>query len=282
MKIDAHQHYWEPERGDYGWMPKDNPILYRTYGPDDLAPHLKRAGIDGTIVVQAAPTVAETEYLLDIAENNETVKGVVGWIDFEDPSQISELERLSARPKFKGVRPMIQDIEDDNWMLRRDLSWALDAIIDHDLTFDALGLPKHLPNFLILSQRYPKMRLVIDHAMKPAIREAQIGKDAFSQWASGMSDLANKTGAYCKMSGLITEAADNWTASDLKPFTDHILHAFGPERVMWGSDWPVCRLRSEYDDWVGISGELTKDLTETQRRDVFGRTACRFYRISDD
>ncbi|MEE4189020.1 MAG: amidohydrolase family protein [Roseobacter sp.] len=280
MKIDAHQHFWNPSRGDYGWMPEDNRTLNRVYGPDDLSPALKAYGIDGTVLVQAAETVHETEYMLGLADATPSVKGVVGWINFEDPTQLAALKRLAQHPKFLGVRPMIQDIPDINWMLRDDVQWAYKAIIDLDLSFDALGFPQHLPNFLTLITRYPEMRVVYDHCMKPQIRDQQVGQDAFSFWADCISRLAQETAGYCKLSGLVTEASAGWTTADIQPFADHVIEAFGAQRVMWGSDWPVCRLQAEYGDWHDIAQTLTAALTAAERSDIFGATAARFYRLS--
>ena len=279
MKIDAHQHFWQPLRGDYDWMPQDNPTLNRTYTPHDLAPLLDGLAINGTILVQAAATVQETEYMLGLADATPFIKGVVGWVDFEDPSHLGHLKRLAKHPKFLGVRPMIQDIPDVNWMLREDVQWAYAALIDLDLTFDALGFPQHLPNFLKLMQRYPEMRVVYDHCMKPQIRDAQTGKDAFLKWADGMSELAEQTSGVCKFSGLITETGEGWTIDDVRPCAYHVLSVFGAARVMWGSDWPVCRLKGEYGDWHGLAQQLTAGLSKQEREEIFGGTAARFYRL---
>jgi L-fuconolactonase len=276
MKIDSHQHFWTPGRGDHTWMPQDNPILNRTYLPTDLAPILKGEGIDGTVLVQAAATVNETEYMLGLADASGFVRGVVGWVDFEDSADAATLKRLKGHPKFRGVRPMIQDIPDDAWMLRDDVQWAYKAICDLDLTFDALGFPRHLGHFLTLLKRYPTLRVVIDHCMKPQIRDHSAAN--FQHWADGMSRLA-ATGAHCKFSALITEANPGWTVADLKPYVDHVLSAFGPDRVMWGSDWPVCRLAAEYDVWHSAAQDLTAHLSPVARADVFGGTATRFYRL---
>lgn len=275
MRIDAHQHFWAPARGDYGWMPKDDPVLARPYGPADLAPLLKRQGIDRTVLVQAAPTVHETEYLLGIADKTPFVAGVVGWVDFDCLADRAHLDRFTAHPKFVGVRPMIQDLPDDAWMLRPQVQWAYAALIELDLTFDALGYPRHLATFLTLLTRYPDLRVVIDHGMKPQIRDP----DAFPVWAEGMTRLARETAAVCKLSALVTEAGPDWTVEMLRPYADHILDAFGPERVMWGSDWPVCRLRCSYADWDAAAQTLTATLTEAERARVFGGTAAAFYRL---
>jgi L-fuconolactonase len=277
MQIDAHQHFWHPARGDYGWMPEDDPILTRRYRPADLEPQLRAAGVAGTILVQAAPTLHETEYMLGIADATPWVKGVVGWVDFENPRNAADLARLARHPAFKGVRPMIQDIADDGWMHRADVQWAYAAIIENDLSFDALGFPRHLDHFLVLLKRYPTMRVVVDHCMKPQIRAHSPA--SFQHWAEGMRKIAGETEAYCKLSALITEANADWTVADLVPYVDHILAIFGPDRVMWGSDWPVCRLRSEYADWHAAAVQLTKELSEADRDMVFGGTARAFYRL---
>ncbi|MEM6888908.1 MAG: amidohydrolase family protein [Pseudomonadota bacterium] len=280
MRIDAHQHFWNPARGDYDWMPPDNPVLNRVYSPADLAPALAANAIAGTVLVQAAATVDETEYMLGLADATPSIKGVVGWIDFEDSSQLAVLRRLAAHPKFLGVRPMIQDIEDVDWMLRGDVQWAYSALIELDLTFDALGFPRHLENFLTILTRYPNLRAVIDHCMKPQIRDQMAGRDATSAWAEGMQRLATQTDACVKLSGLVTEAADGWQAEDVEPFARHVLKCFGPGRVMWGSDWPVCRLQTEYSAWFGLAQELTTNHSATDQAKIFGATAARFYRLS--
>lgn len=278
-KIDAHQHYWEVSRGDYDWMSPDDPVLARRYMPVDLAPSLEKHGIARSVLVQAAATIEETEYMLGIADASETVAAVVGWVDFENPGHLHHLKRLANHPKFMGVRPMIQDIPDVDWMLRDDVQWGYEAVVDLDLTFDALGFPPHLENFLALLTRYPDMRVVIDHCMKPQIRDHAKGPEVFGRWAEGMSRLAEGTQACCKLSGLVTEAAEGWTLDDLRPYANHVLEAFGPERVMWGSDWPVCQLRAGYDDWRAAAHALTAHLGAADRDRVFGGTAISFYRL---
>ncbi len=279
IKIDAHQHYWEPRRGDYDWMPQDDPVLSRKYMPANLAASLTKHGIAGTVLVQAAATVEETEYMLGIADASDSVAAVVGWVDFENPGHLQHLKRLARHPKFVGVRPMIQDISDVDWMLRDDVQWAYQAIVGLDLTFDALGYSRHLGNFLTLLRRYPDMRVVIDHGMKPPIRDQAEGPEGFDRWAEGMSRLADQTRACCKFSGLVTEATLDWILDDLRPYADHILAAFGPDRVMWGSDWPVCQLRASYDAWWEAAAKLTAHLDEAEQARIFGGTAIEFYRL---
>ena len=277
VQVDAHQHYWNPCRGDYDWMPKDNPVLNRPYGPADLAPALAASGVTHTVLVQAAATVGETEYMLGIADATEHVAGVVGWVDFERPEDLADLKRLAKHPMFLGVRPMIQDIPDVDWMLRDDVQWGFRAVCDLGLCFDALGFPQHLANFQALLSRYPDMRVVVDHCMKPQIRDHS--EVNFKLWADGMSRLA-EAGAYCKLSGLVTEADEDWSLADLQPYAAHVLSAFGASRVMWGSDWPVCRLRAEYSRWRSTALELTAELSPEDQARVFGGTAAEFYHLA--
>jgi L-fuconolactonase len=275
MRIDAHQHIWTLARGDYDWMSPALGPIYRDFDPADLAPLLEAAGIDGTVLVQAAATTAETSFLLDVAERTPFIKGVVGWINFEDPSDVATLRAFARHPKFRGVRPMIQDIADIDWMLRPDLDWAFRALIELDLTFDLLGFPRHLPNALTLLQRYPEMRAVIDHAMKPTIA-AGLTED----WADGIARIARETNAYVKLSGLVTEAGPGWTPAGLAPFVSHVLDVFGPDRVMWGSDWPVLNLASDYARWHAVARDLVAAVAgNCALNAVFGGTAAAFYRL---
>lgn len=274
---DAHHHFWHPARGDYGWMPADDPVLSRPYAPVDLASELTACGVTKTVLVQAAPTVEESEYLLGIADATPHVAAVVGWINFEDQTQVNTLKRLATHPKFVGVRPMIQDLPDDNWMLRDDIQWAFEALIELDLTFDCLGFPRHLPNFHTLLTRYPELRAVIDHCMKPQLRDHSDAN--MKTWADGMAKLADDTKACCKLSGIVTEADCDWSESALAPYVNKVIDSFGASRVMWGSDWPVSRLRCEYRDWHNLARQLTQHLTESEQQAIFAGTADKFYRL---
>lgn len=280
MRIDAHQHYWQPLRGDYDWMPKDDPVLARPYAPADLAAELAAAAIDRTVLVQAAATVEETEYMLGLADATPSVAAVVGWIDFEDRAQLKHLERLRHHPKFVGVRPMIQDIPDVGWMLREEVQWAYAALADLDLTFDALGFSRHLGNFLTLLKRYPRLRVVVDHCMKPQVRDHGTPREELAAWAEGMRRIAGETAACCKLSGLVTEARADWSVAALAPYAATVLEAFGPARVMWGSDWPVCRLRTSYQGWHEAAQSLCAGCSEAERGAIFGGTAARFYGLA--
>lgn len=274
MRIDAHQHFWELSRGDYRWLTSDLAAIYRDFIPLDLSPLLKAANIDGTILVQAAPTIAETEYLLSIAANTPFVKGVVGWVDFEAPNAVEEIAYLAQNPALKGLRPMIHDIADPNWMLGNSLAGAFEAMIAHGLTFDALTRPQHLKPLKQLLVRYPDLRCVIDHASKP-----DIARNEIEPWASDIAALARETTVYCKISGLVTEATLDWTAGDIIPYTEHLLKTFGPERLIWGSDWPVCTLATSYQNWFETAQDCTLDLTDVEQAQIFGGNAARAYKL---
>ena len=273
-RIDAHQHFWSLARGDYGWLTPEMEPIYRDFMPGDLKPVLAGAGIDGTILVQAAPTVAETEFMLGLAREEPFIRGVVGWVDFEDPSAPDEIARLARQSALVGLRPMIQDIDQDNWMLGERLVPAFDALIVADLTFDALTLPRHLPALRELLARHPNMRTVIDHGSKPMIRNGIL-----DGWDKYMAALATETSAFCKLSGLVTEARADWTVDDLRPYVDHLLDTFGPDRLVWGSDWPVCTLASSYGRWTEVTGELLSGLAEDERSAILGGNAARAYRM---
>ncbi|WP_212526085.1 amidohydrolase family protein [Actibacterium sp. MT2.3-13A] len=275
MRIDAHQHFWTLNRGDYGWLTPELAPIYRDFTPADLAPLLEAGGIDGTVLVQAAPTVEETRFLLSVAAETEFVRGVVGWVDFEATDAPEQIAALGEDRYLVGLRPMIQDIADPDWILREDLDPAFEAMIAGGLTFDALTLPRHLKNLLARLRRHPDLQVVIDHGSKPLIREG-----AKKGWAEDMAALARETGAYCKLSGLVSEAGAGWSVGQLRPYTDYLLAQFGPERVIWGSDWPVCTLVASYADWTRATAELLGDLTSEESAAVFGQNAERAYRLA--
>ncbi len=270
MIIDSHQHFWNVARGDYDWMTPDTP-LHRNYLPQDFDVIKTQFSIDKTVLVQAAATVHETEYMLGLADANASIGKVVGWIDFEYKADLKHLTRFAKHPKFSGVRPMIQEIADVQWMHRPNVQWAYQAIIDLDLTFDALGFPQHLDPFLKLFQHYPKMRTVIDHGMKPAIRDG-----AYEPWAAKMTTIARETNVFCKLSGLAAEAKAGWQIETLRPYIEHIVNVFGADRVMWGSDWPMVTLNGSYDSWLEAAKAC---VAKTDQAQIFGETAQKFYRI---
>ena len=272
MQIDSHQHFWTIERGDYHWMSPDLTDLYRDYGPEDLAPIIARHGIERTILVQAAQTVAETQFMLAVADATPFVAGVVGWAEFSDAHAPETIARLAEHPLLVGLRPMVQDIPDDDWLVRTDLTPAFRALVEHRLVFDALVFPRHLSRLLVVADRHPDLTIVVDHGAKPAIRERRLGR-----WRADMAAVAARPNTWCKLSGLVTEASPEWTAEDLQPYVEHLLAAFGPERLIWGSDWPVVNLAGGYDRWRETALELLSSLTESDRAAVLGGNGTRVY-----
>ena len=273
MRIDSHQHFWSLQRGDYHWLTPALDTLYRDFLPPDLQPMLQAAGVQRTILVQAAASVAETEYLLSLAGKHAFIAGVVGWVDMDDPTTaLDDLRRLRENDSLLGVRPMIQDIADPDWMLRDHLTPVFEQLIASNLRFDALVLPAHLKNLRRLLDRHPRLACVIDHAAKPAIASA-----SWQPWADDMVALAASTNCYCKLSGLLTEAGARTDDDALRPYVEHLLACFGAQRLMWGSDWPVLTLASRYGDWVQQSERLLRHLGSVDQEAIFGATAKDFY-----
>lgn len=277
MRIDAHQHYWSPHHGDYGWLVPTGALrsICRPFGPPDLHPHLDAAGIAGTVLVQAAPSAAETRRLLEIAARpGSRVLGVVGWCDFEALDATQQVQALAGHALLKGLRPMLQDLPDPRWILRPEIAPALDAMERMQLALDLLVKPHQLGAVLELAQRRPGLRMVIDHGAKPSI------PGGFQPWAQQIARAAQEKQLHCKLSGLLTEAPAGARVETLRPFSDHLLQAFGPERLLWGSDWPVLNLAASYAHWYGMSGALLSGLRAAQQALVFGGNAQRFYRLN--
>ncbi len=272
MLIDSHQHFWSVSRGDYFWMSPDVGALYRDYGPDDLKPLLARHGIERTILVQAAQTAAETEFMLGVAEAAPFVAGVVGWAELTDPDAPQIITRLAANPLIVGIRPMVQDIADDDWLVRQDLTPAFRTLVEQRLVFDALVFPRHLSRLLVVADRHPDLTIVVDHGAKPSIREGIL-----DPWRADMAAVAARPNTMCKLSGLITEAGPDWTVESLGPYVDHLLEVFGPGRLLWGSDWPVVNLAGGYDRWREATSDLLACLSETEKAAVLGGNAARIY-----
>jgi L-fuconolactonase len=276
VAVDAHQHFWRLARGDYGWLTPALGPIHRDFEEADLTPILARHGVARTILVQAAPTEAETDYMLALGRRADFVAGVVGWVDFEAGDAAERIAARAAEPLLKGLRPMLQDLADDAWLLRGDLAPAFAAMRAHGLRFDALVKPRHLPVLIRFVERHPGLRVVIDHGAKPEIARWSPGDEDFRRWAEALKTLAS-LGCYAKLSGLVTEAPQGWTVEALKPYVETLLACFGTERLMWGSDWPVAILGGGYDAWREASVTLTAHLSEAERDALFGGAAMRFY-----
>jgi len=276
-RIDAHQHFWRLARGDYGWLKPELGALYRDFEPADLAPLLARCGIDATIAVQAAPSASETRHLLALARETPWIAGVVGWLDFESPRALEDLALLCGEPKLVGLRPMVQDIADERWLLRPALRPVFEALEKRGLAFDALVRPQHLGPLCELLERHPALRVVIDHGAKPALREGP-GWAGAGRWRERMRRLA-RAGCSVKLSGLPTEARAGASALDFATCVDALLEDFGPRRVLWGSDWPVLLLASDYERWRELCLQLLRGLSLAERERVLGGNALEFYRL---
>jgi L-fuconolactonase len=274
--IDAHQHFWTTARTDYGWLTPDLTGLYRDFQPGDLAPLLAGHGIGGTVIVQAAPSEAETRYLLDIARAWPPARAVVGWVDMTAPDATQSLERLADNRLLRGVRPMIQDEPDRDWMLQPAVGEALDGVVRCGLTFDALVRPRHLPVLKTLVDRHPDLPVVIDHGGKP-----DIASGAYGTWADDIKALSERPQVMCKLSGLLSEAGPRGADADLRPYVDHLLDCFGPSRLMWGSDWPVLTQAGDYGGWYDQARRLIEGLSADEQARVFGLTAAGFYGIEE-
>ncbi|MCP8895186.1 amidohydrolase family protein [Shinella daejeonensis] len=248
--LDAHQHFWQVARGDYGWLTSEVEPLFRDFGPADLAPLMQAAGITRTIAVQAAETEAETDFLLEIAASTPFVAGVVGWLDMLKADFPARLDHYAAQPKWVGLRPMLQDhppamIADPRFRA------SLGLVARRRIPFDILSFPRHLPAIVETVRAIPDLHAIIDHISKPDMRAPMT-----PEWRDGMAALAAMPGLYCKISGLVTEAGDDWSAERIRPFVDHVATLFGPQRLVFGSDWPVCTLMATHCEVVGLARTL--------------------------
>lgn len=275
MRIDAHQHYWAIGRGDYGWITPEIPVLYRDYLPPDLAPHLERHKLAGTVVVQAAPTAEETDFILELAGRTESIVGVVGWLDPRLPDWREWLMQMRNRPKLAGVRIMIQDMEQPDEILEPGALEAFTYLADEGLPVDLLLTADQLDTALALMKRVPHLHGVIDHLAKPRIAAGQM-----DPWRGQMAELAAYPDLWCKLSGMVTEAAADWNTEDFQPYVRHVLDCFGPGRVMFGSDWPVCLLAGSYGEVLELlENTLPDSCGGADRERLFGLNAAAFYRL---
>lgn len=279
VAIDAHQHFWwDPSIEDYPWMSGSLAPIRRTFGPGDLAPLLAASAIDHTVLVQTRSSLQETRAFLGLATQTEFIAGVVGWVDLTDP----EIERtlLALRQGIGGqylvgIRHQVHDEPDPDWLLREDVLRGLQAVHESDLAYDLLVRRRELPAALLVAGRFPTMRLVIDHIAKPAISTGEI-----DDWASALSPFSKRENVYCKLSGMVTEADwSGWTPADLAPYVDEVRRIFGDERLMFGSDWPVCLLAARYTDVVESVHSLIRELPLVAQRGILGANAVRFYRL---
>ncbi|MFD2130607.1 amidohydrolase family protein [Pseudogracilibacillus auburnensis] len=274
MRIDSHQHFWKLSRGDYNWLTPDFGILYQDYLPNDLLEDLKKHQIDKTILVQAADSIEETYYMFELMENHHFIAGVVGWLDFEADDFTEQLKRMMKVAGFVGVRPMLQDIEDDNWVLREKVVNNIKVLHELQIPLDILIYPRHLKVIKQLLEMIPNLKCVIDHLAKPQIKEKQ-----FDTWSKEIAAIASFPNVYCKISGVITEADHkHWSAEDCRQYILHCINVFTEDRIMFGSDWPVCLLAGSYSEVYDTADIVIKDmLDENGWKKFYGKNAEDFY-----
>jgi L-fuconolactonase len=273
VRIDAHQHFWHYTPEEYGWIGPEMAVLQKDHLPDDLAVMAAPLGIGGTVAVQARKTLEETQWLLDLAEEHQLVKGVVGWVDLRSPRVGEQLERFCASPYFRGVRHVVQDEPNDRFMLQPDFLAGLEVLADHQITYDILIFPKHLPVACQVVERFPNQAFVLDHIGKPFIKDGTL-----EPWATDLKRLARYPNVTCKVSGMVTEADwQLWRPADLWPYMDIVFEAFGPERIIFGSDWPVCTVAGAYDEVAEVVESYVDYLSEDERAAIWGGTAAEFY-----
>lgn len=276
LVIDAHHHFWQLGRFGYEWL-NEPPVaaIRRDYLPEHLAPLLQSTGVDRSVFVQTQHNVEETRWVLSLAAQHDFIAGVVGWVDLQSPDCERQLEEFVGNPKFVGVRHVVQDEPDDNWIVRPAVLNGLAVLQRHRVPYDLLFYVKHLKHAATIAKRFPELPLVIDHLAKPRIKD-----QAVDDWEANFRAAATFPNVWCKLSGMVTEADHrNWKPSNLKPYIDIALEAFGPSRLMYGSDWPVCELAGSYPQVIGALKECVGNLSAAEKAAVFGETAVEFYQL---
>jgi L-fuconolactonase len=278
--IDAHHHLWRYSAAEYGWIDEERSALRRDFLPSDLKVVMASAGIDGTIAVQARQTLDETRWLLDLADTTDAIRGVVGWAPIAGEEFPGVMEEFDGRAKLKGLRHVIQDERDPHYILREDFNSGIRTLVDSSLVYEILIFERHLEDAIYFVDEHPQQPFVLDHIAKPLIAAGQL-----EPWAARMRELARRENVWCKLSGMVTEA--DWHAypvrasslATLKPYLDVAVEAFGPSRLMAGSDWPVCLLATEYAQWFDLLRSYFASFSESERDAVFGGTAIEVYQL---
>jgi L-fuconolactonase len=275
MKIDSHQHFWSYDEHEYPWIPRGSP-LQRDWLPQDLEPLLANAGLDGCVAVQARQAIEESHWLLALADQAPAIRGVVGWVDLQSATVEDDLAKLAKHPRFVGVRHVVQDEPDVDFMLRPNFLRGIGRLRQFHLTYDILIYPKQLATAIELVRRFPEQPFVLDHIAKPFVKDGVL-----SPWREQIRELAGSSNVCCKVSGLVTEADHaRWKAGDFTPYLDAVFDAFGEDRLMYGSDWPVCLLAASYQRVFGLVNDYARQLSAGAREKFFGDNAARFYRLN--
>ncbi len=276
MRIDSHQHFWRYDPAKYPWISDEMPQLKRDYLPEELKPLLDRTGIEATVAVQAQHSLQETDWLLELADRYDYIKGVVGWLDLRSSSIREQLQTYARHPKMKGVRHIVHDEADDRFLLRSDVLHGLSLLAEFDLTYDLLLFPRHLPVAVECVEQFPQQRFVLDHIAKPPIKAQH-----FDPWERDIRTLAQFENVYCKVSGMVTEAAwGQWKPDHFTRYLDVVVDCFGVDRLMFGSDWPVCTLSGSYAEVVLLVQEYVRGLSIDVQEKIFGGNAADFYKLS--
>lgn len=276
MIIDSHQHFWQYNPSKHGWISPEMQVLRQNFMPKNLKPILEKHRVDGCIAVQADQSEEETEFLLGLAVENDFIKGVVGWLDLCSTTIGNRLEHFSKNPYLKGLRHIVQDEPDDNFMLRDDFQKGIAQLERFGLTYDILVYPKQLTAALELVKTFPKQPFIIDHIAKPNM---QHGVD--DHWRSHIEAMGQQQNVFCKISGLVTETDwGNWSKPDFTPFLDIVFDAFGPDRILFGSDWPVCLLSANYSEVKDIAESYIAKLDSEIQQKIMGENAMAFYNLS--
>lgn len=276
-KIDAHQHFWRYNPAEHGWMTDEMAAIRRDFLPQDLKPLLEGMGFEGCVAVQARQNLEETRWLLELAEQHEFIRGVVGWVDLRSPSLDRQLEGLAGQNKLVGVRHVVQDELDDDFMLREEFRRGIARLPEYGLAYDVLIYPRQLKAAVGLVGLFPEQRFVLDHIAKPGIAEG-----CLEPWKTEMRELARSPNVYCKLSGMVTEARwGEWREDDFRPYLDVVFEAFGPERLMIGSDWPVCTLSASYEGAMGIVLGYIAQYSKAEQDGILGGNCARFYKLQE-
>lgn len=275
MKIDSHHHFWSYDPVEYGWIDDAMESIRRDFLPGHLRAEIAAAGVDGVVSVQARQNLTETQWLLEFARQHDFIKGVVGWVELVSPKVASELERFAANPKLKSIRHVVQGEPDDNFILRDDFNRGICALKQFQLAYDILIFERHLPQTIKFVDAHPDQVFVLDHIAKPRIKA-----DAFEPWNKNLRELAKRPNVYCKASGMVTEADfATWTEAQLQRYFDAALEAFGPERLMFGSDWPVCLVACGYARWHQLVSSWIAKLSAPEQARILGGTAVEAYKL---
>jgi L-fuconolactonase len=276
MRLDSHQHFWHYSPVDHTWMSAEMAALKRDFLPNDLDPLLASAHFEGSVAVQARQNLEETRWLLELAAQHEFIRAVVGWVDLRSEDLPNQLEAFAQHPKLAGVRHVVQDEADDQFMLRPEFRRGIARLQEFDLTYDLLLFPKHLPVSVKLVEEFPEQRFVLDHIAKPKITQRLL-----SPWREDIKALASAPNVCCKLSGMVTEASWNqWQSGDFRAYLDIVFAAFGPDRLMIGSDWPVCTLSGDYGSTMQIVIDYLDQFPAEVQAEVLGNNCARFYRIA--